>query len=135
MLEKEEIRYYYYTKFLQSYLYDEEIYEKVRNGFFDFYVLNEEFLMILINYIELYANNEGNSDLMVKDKFYFLIDYIRYKVNYQDDEIRKYYHNIFNELIIKLNLMDKSNSYLDWIINEYVLRTDSKLGNQISLKK
>ena len=31
--------------------------------------------------------------------------------------------------------MDKSNSYLDWIINEYVLRTDSKLGNQISLKK
>ena len=135
MLEKEEIRYYYYTKFLQSYLYDEEIYEKVRNGFFDFYVLNEEFLMILINYIELYANNEGNSDLIVKDKFYFLIDYIRYKVNYQDDEIRKYYHNIFNELIIKLNLMDKSNSYLDWIINEYVLRTDSKLGNQISLKK
>lgn len=136
MFDNETVRTYYYTKFLQSCLYDDDIYKGARNGSYDFYIFNSDFLAILINYIAIYVDTDyAYSDLDVKDRLYTLINYIRNNAVYQDDDTKKYYCDIFNDLVLKLNQMSSDSSNYEWVFHEITIRTDVKLGRQISYKK
>ena len=62
MLENDEIRSYYYAKFLQCCLYDDDIYSNARKGNYDFYIFNSDFLAILINYVAIYVDMDYAND-------------------------------------------------------------------------
>ena len=135
MFENEELKDYYYIKFLQSYLYDDDIYNNALDGGYNYYIFNEDFVAILTYYVEKYTNPKYICfDIEIKDRLYNLINYIRYNVNYYDDEVKKYYCDVFNNLIIKLNQMQQQSSY-GLILHELIIRTGIKLGDKISYNK
>lgn len=134
MFEKEELKIYLYTKFLQSYLYDNEICAAVERGDYDSYVFDSSFLCVLINYIMIYANNTY-ADLDIKNNIYTLINYIRFKNHYPDADTKKYFYNIFNDLILKLNTMSNEKSKEIWVVGEFIIRKDIKPNKQISYEE
>lgn len=131
MFDNDKIKTYYYTKFLQSYLYNDNIYEAVFNSNFDNYIFDEDFLNIAFNYIEVYTEI-NYADLSVKEKLYNLISYIRNKADYDDEKTQKFYYDIYNTLILKLNRMDNNSLVEFLILNEIAMRTKIKFDNEIS---
>lgn len=131
MFDNDKIRSYYYTKFLQSYLYNDNIYKAVFNGDFDNYIFDEDFLNIAFNYIEVYTEI-NYADLNVKEKLYDLISYVRNKADYDNQKTKKFYYDIYNTLILKLNQMDDNSLVEFLILNEMFIRTKIKFGRKIS---
>ncbi len=133
VFENEDIRNYYFIKFLQSYLYDEDIYQNTKKGYYDIYIYNNDFLAILIDFIEVYLDSEYvYCDLKIKYKLYDLINCIKYESNYADEDTKKYYYEIFNDLLIRLNKMDNDISNYAWVLHEISIRKDIKLFKPMS---
>ena len=136
MLKNEETKVYYYSKLLQSYLYNDEIYKNINQGCFDAYVFDLYFIALLIDYVETYTSLDSPyRDLTIKTRLYNLINHIRMDAKYSNMEIKKYYYDIFNDLIIKLNQTDEETNIEEWILTELVVRTEIKLKRIISYDK
>ena len=136
VFENEDIRNYYFIKFLQSYLYDDEIYQNAKKGYYDIYIYNNDFLAILINFIEVYLDSEyAYSDLSIKPKLYEIINYIRHNANYADEDTKKYYYDVFNDFLLRLNQMDNNITNYEWVLYEISIRVDIKLPKQITLNR
>ena len=136
MLKNEETKVYYYSKLLQSYLYNDEIYKNINQGCFDAYVFDLYFIALLIDYVETYTSLDSPyRDLTIKTRLYNLINHIRMDAKYSNMEIKKYYYDIFNDLIIKLNQTDEETNIEEWILTELVVRTEIKLKRTISYDK
>ena len=136
MFENKTIIEYYYTKFLFSYLYDDEIFNNAKKSIYDFYIFNDDFLSILVSFIEMYVSRQyAYSDLSIRKRLYELISYIKYNAEYDDENVKKYYNEIFYNMIIKLNRYKESQDNYSWIIKEYQIRKDTKIGSKITLEE
>ncbi len=102
---------YFYDKFIQGILYNDLVYEDVRKGKYDFYIFNTDFILEFINLIEYYIEVKILNQYMI-DKIYTIISYIKNKATYEDENTKNYYNNIFNELILKLNIAKNTNEFL-----------------------
>ena len=125
----EEFNEYFYSKFYQCLLYDEEIYNYSLKGKYDFYIFNSTFFEVFINLshhlIKLDVVEES-----IKDKIHSLISYIRNKAIYDDSETKKYYYDLFNKLIISLNI-NKFNDGEEFYLHEIAKRFNC-IGKKIN---
>ena len=134
MLKNDEFKIFYYSKLLQSYLYNDEIYKKVNQGCYDLYIFDQYFIAILINFINDYILIDcPYQDLDVKPKLSELVNYIRINADYKDKDTKIKYYEIFNNLIVNLNKLNYEVTYIeDWILSELIARTEIKLKQTIS---
>ncbi len=122
---------YFYTKFCQCLLYDDEIYHQSLQGDYDFYLFNQSFLDIFIDLID-YLIEMKFIDEERKDRLYILISYIRDNAIYETIEAKKYFYEIFNDLIVNLNMECFDNSD-DYYYREIAKRFNCA-GKKISFK-
>lgn len=122
---------YFYTKFCQCLLYDDEIYHQALQGDYDFYLFNQQFLDIFIDLID-YLIEMKFIDEERKDRLYILISYIRDNAIYETIEAKKYFYEIFNDLIVNLNMECFDNSD-DYYYREIAKRFNCA-GKKISFK-
>ena len=94
---------YFYSKFYQCLMYDDEIRYQALHGDYDFYLFDQTFLEVFINLTYHFINLE-TIDETKKDILQLLISYIRDKAIFEDQETKKYFYDIFNDLIINLNI-------------------------------
>ncbi len=94
---------YFYSKFYQCLLYDDEICYQALHGDYDFYLFDQTFLDVFINltdhFIALKTVDKTKIDIIQS-----LISHIRENAIFEDQETKKYFYDIFNDLIIKLNI-------------------------------
>lgn len=122
---------YFYTKFCQCLLYDDDIYHQALQGDYDFYLFNHSFLDIFIDLID-YLIEMKFIDEERKDRLYILISYIRDNAIYETIEAKKYFYEIFNDLIVNLNMECFDNSD-DYYYREIAKRFNCA-GKKISFK-
>lgn len=92
---------YFYDKLIQAFLYSDLVYEDVKKGKYDFYVLSTSFIAEFIYLIESYIDYKILDENLL-NKIYTMIAYIKENANFVDKETKSYYHEIFNELILEL---------------------------------
>lgn len=132
----EKLSDYFYTKFFECILYDDEIYDNTLHGKYNFYVFDINFLAVFINILEHFINLNILEEKR-KYKIYSLMSYIRNNAIFDSIETKRYYCNIFNEFIIKLNTK-KIDGSEEFYLNEIAKRfsyNDKKLRRQTYEKK
>lgn len=107
-MSKEELNGYLYVKFIESYMYNDELYRKVKKGEYDSYIFNEDFIEILIDFVNDFCESEI-LDLRKRTEIYDLLLYIGQRAQFENLETKRYYIDKFNELIRKLNTLQDRN--------------------------
>lgn len=107
---------YFYDKLIQAFLYSDLVYEDVKKGKYDCYILSTDFVAEFIYLIESYVDYQILDENSL-EKVYTIIAYIKEKANYVDAGAKSYYHEIFNELILSL-IRSKNNNVAIFFKNE-----------------
>ena len=94
---------YFYSKFYQCLLYDDEICYQALHGDYDFYLLDQTFIEVFIELTYQLINLKTIDETRI-DTLQYLISYIRHNAKFEDQETKKNFYDIFNDLIIKLNI-------------------------------
>ena len=117
---------YFYTKFIQSLMYNDEIFLSALKGNFDYYIFSEEFLTILEDFM---ANLIAKNALDNKNRVYEIIAYVRKNAAFNDIDVKKRWYNFFNNLIVMLNQYPYSCS-IGYYLFEYTKRCNKRINLQ-----
>ena len=123
---------YFYSKFYQCLLYDDEICYQALHGKYDFYLFNQTFIEVFIELTYQLINLKTIDETRI-DALQYLISYIRHNAKFEDQETKKYFYDIFNDLIIKLNIGCFDN--IDDFYSHEIAKRFNCAGKKINLRE